>query len=53
VPLTGVTLPFVSYGGTSMVLTMMLVGVLQVMIIEEKRVLEAQVSQVKEDYHGI
>ena len=53
VPLTGVTLPFVSYGGTSMVLTMMLVGVLQVMIIEEKRVLEAQVSPVKEDYHGI
>ena len=36
-----------------MVLTMMLVGVLQVMIIEEKRGLEAQVSQVKEDYHGI
>ena len=36
-----------------MVLTMMLVGVLQVMIIEEKRVLEVQVSQVKEDYHGI
>ena len=52
-PLTGVTLPFVSYGGTSMVLTMMLVGVLQVMIIEEKRAIEAQVSQVKEDYHGI
>ena len=53
VPLTGVTLPFVSYGGTSMVLTMMLVGVLQVRIIEEKRVIEAQASQVKEDYHGL
>ena len=29
IPLTGITLPLVSYGGSSMVVTFMLIGILQ------------------------
>lgn len=36
IPLTGVTLPFVSYGGSSMVASFMLVGVIQSTVIQTK-----------------
>lgn len=36
IPLTGVTLPFVSYGGSSMVASFMLVGVIQSTVIQPK-----------------
>lgn len=36
IPLTGVTMPFVSYGGTSLVTTIMLYGILQYIYIKTK-----------------
>ncbi|MCB0918718.1 MAG: rod shape-determining protein RodA [Actinobacteria bacterium] len=36
-PVTGVTLPFVSYGGTSMIATWLAVGILQAIRISERR----------------
>ncbi|MDK2903193.1 MAG: hypothetical protein PWQ93_1112 [Clostridiales bacterium] len=36
IPLTGVTLPFVSYGGSSMVASFMLVGIMQSTVIQPK-----------------
>lgn len=47
IPLTGVTLPFVSYGGSSMLVSIMTVAIAQVMIIEEK--VEAQ-KRLEEAY---
>lgn len=35
-PVTGVTLPFVSYGGTSMVISWMLIGILQVISTQQR-----------------
>ncbi|MGO4929012.1 FtsW/RodA/SpoVE family cell cycle protein [Fundicoccus sp. Sow4_D5] len=52
IPLTGVTLPFVSYGGSSMLVSIMTVAIAQVMIIEEKveakkRLEEAYQEEIK------
>lgn len=40
IPLTGITLPFVSYGGSSMLASMMLVGILQGVAIQGGETLE-------------
>lgn len=37
IPLTGVTLPFLSYGGSSMIVNIMIIGIIQKFIAEEKR----------------
>ncbi|MGF3072367.1 FtsW/RodA/SpoVE family cell cycle protein [Facklamia sp. P12934] len=37
IPLTGVTLPFISYGGTSMVVNLIIIGIVQKFISEEAR----------------
>ncbi|MCR8969254.1 FtsW/RodA/SpoVE family cell cycle protein [Facklamia sp. 7083-14-GEN3] len=37
IPLTGVTLPFISYGGTSMVANLLMIGIVQKFISEEAR----------------
>jgi len=40
-PITGITLPFISYGGTSLLLNMLCIGVvLSVKIYQEKYALE-------------
>lgn len=36
VPLTGVTLPLISYGGSSILMTILLLGIVQALIIDEK-----------------
>ena len=46
-PLTGVTLPFVSYGGTSMMVNVCAIGILQVFIIMEKQA-QQQAHQAKQ-----
>ncbi|MCW6676557.1 FtsW/RodA/SpoVE family cell cycle protein [Aerococcaceae bacterium NML180378] len=48
-PLTGVTLPFVSYGGSSMIMCLLLMGVAQRIIIAEKNQMEIE----KEAAYGI
>lgn len=48
IPLTGVTLPFLSYGGTSMIINLTLIGFVQKMIAEEKRMRQrAQMVKVE------
>ncbi|MBG9986633.1 FtsW/RodA/SpoVE family cell cycle protein [Facklamia sp. DSM 111018] len=37
IPLTGVTLPFISYGGSSMIINLMMIGIVQKLIAEEKQ----------------
>lgn len=37
IPLTGVTLPFLSYGGSSMIVNLMIIGIIQKFLAEEKR----------------
>lgn len=45
IPLTGVTLPFVSYGGSSMLVSILTVAIAQVMIIEEKVQKQKQLAE--------
>ncbi|MGX7109407.1 FtsW/RodA/SpoVE family cell cycle protein [Facklamia miroungae] len=40
IPLTGVTLPFVSYGGTSMMVNLLMIGIIQKFVSEEARMQE-------------
>ena len=45
IPLTGVTLPFVSYGGSSMMINLLMIGIVQKFVAEEERMrLQAQAS---------
>ena len=37
IPLTGITLPFVSYGGSSMIVTLVLIGILQAIAVRNAR----------------
>ena len=39
IPLTGITLPLVSYGGSSMIVTMILVGILQAVAVRNSKLL--------------
>ena len=45
IPLTGVTLPFISYGGSSMIVSIVTVAVAQVMIIEEKLQMQLRLDE--------
>ncbi|UUX34286.1 FtsW/RodA/SpoVE family cell cycle protein [Fundicoccus culcitae] len=38
IPLTGVTLPFISSGGTSMIVSLIAIGIAEIFIIDDKRV---------------
>ncbi len=44
-PLTGVTLPFVSHGGTSMVSSLYMMGILQLIFIYNKRVVPVKIKE--------
>jgi cell division protein FtsW (lipid II flippase) len=40
IPLTGITLPLVSYGGSSMLVTMVFIGILQAISVRNARLFE-------------
>ena len=42
IPLTGITLPFVSYGGSSMIVTLVLVGILQAIAVRSSKLEESE-----------
>ncbi|MDL2234592.1 FtsW/RodA/SpoVE family cell cycle protein [Christensenellaceae bacterium OttesenSCG-928-L17] len=47
IPLTGITLPFVSYGGSSMIASMMLLGILEGIAIQGGEALERKLKDVE------
>jgi len=49
IPLTGITLPLVSYGGSSMVVTFMLIGILQAVAEASGREASAYLDEEEED----
>jgi len=49
IPLTGITMPFVSYGGSSMIACMMLVGVLQGISSRSGTELDAALTDIEDD----
>jgi cell division protein FtsW (lipid II flippase) len=49
IPLTGITLPFVSYGGSSMIACMLLVGVLQGLAMRNGEAEEEMLGQLEEN----
>lgn len=50
IPLTGITLPFVSYGGSSMIATMMMLGILEGVSIQNGEMLEEAIDEASEEY---
>ena len=46
IPLTGITLPFVSYGGSSMIASMMLLGILEGVAIQGGETLERALKEM-------
>lgn len=46
IPLTGITLPFVSYGGSSMVVSLMQMGIIQGVAIKNGQADEAEIEMM-------
>jgi len=49
IPLTGITLPFVSYGGSSMIASMMLLGILEGVSVQNGEMLEEAMDDALEE----
>ena len=45
-----ITLPFVSYGGSSMIATMMLLGILEGVAIQNGEMLDDAIDEASEEY---
>ena len=49
IPLTGITMPFVSYGGSSMIACMMLLGILEGVSIQNGEMLQDAMYEAGEE----
>ena len=49
IPLTGITMPFVSYGGSSMIACMMLLGILEGVSIQNGEMLQDAMYEACEE----